>query len=148
HHGARQRAGGDVGFGRGREAGGDGAGGEGEGGGEQGAAQGHRGSSHGIPPEPTAVRGLATLTEVLAVDRTLQGGGEGGVAVHQVAPGQLDAVAAPFLDQFQAGRVDGQGIGLVFDLDLAAQRLVEGGGHAGSGGWGRETGWRWRITGR
>src|SRR5690606_25874103 len=91
----------------------------------------------GDPPmesaETTAAGGAATLTEVLAVDRALQGGGQGGIAVHQVAPGQLDAVAAPLLDQFQAGRVDGQGVGLVFDLDLAAQRLVEGGGHAGSG---------------
>src|SRR5690606_24601010 len=58
----------------------------------------------GDPPmesaETTAAGGAATLTEVLAVDRALQGGGQGGIAVHQVAPGQLDAVAASLLDQF------------------------------------------------
>src|SRR5690606_17678081 len=87
---------------------------------------------HGNPPETTPAAGRATLTEVLAVHRALQRRRQRGITVDEVPPGQFHAVAAPLLDQLQAHRVDGQGVGLVFDLDLAAQRLVECSGHAGS----------------
>src|SRR5690606_34586316 len=109
--------------------------------------KGIRGILHGNPPETTPAAGRATLTEVLAVDRPLQGGGQRGIAVHEVLPGEFDAVAAALFDQFQAHRVDGQGVGLVLDLDLAAQGLVECGGHAGSSEGGRNRGWWSFVTG-
>src|SRR5688572_13063914 len=58
-----------------------------------------------------------------------QSGTEGGIATDQVAPTQFLAIASPLFDQLEAVAVDGQGIGLVFDLDLTADRLVELGSH-------------------
>src|SRR5690554_6577846 len=64
-------------------------------------------------------------------EAALQGGGDGRVAVHQVLPTHFPALAPALLDQLQAVRVDGEGVGTVVNGDLAAYRLVELRRHGG-----------------
>src|SRR3546814_1889764 len=46
-------------------------------------------------------------------------------AAGQRGPADFDTLAMPLLDQLQAVRVDGEGVGLVADLHFASQRFVE-----------------------
>src|SRR5258706_10434822 len=63
------------------------------------------------------------------VEGRVERGAEGGVAANHGFPRELDALAAPLEDELEAERRDGEGVFVVVDLELTADRRGESGGH-------------------
>src|SRR5437868_9840881 len=63
--------------------------------------------------------------DLQAVEGGVERDGHGGIAIGQIGPLELDALAAPFLRETQSIGVDREHVRLVLDLQFAFERLVE-----------------------